>query len=168
VIVTSGDGTVSTGTTQIAAVAPGLFTANGDGQGVPTAVALRVKAGANQSFEPVAQFDTAQRRFVARPIDLGAATDQVFLILFGTGWRNNLSLSAISLKLGGVVLPVQFAGAAPNNPGTDQLNAALPRSLIGRGEVDVVLVVDGKPRIQSESTSSRADLVSAKTYGEGD
>ena len=29
-------------------------------------------------------------------------------------------------------------------PGLDQINAALPRSLIGRGEMDLVLMVDGK------------------------
>jgi uncharacterized protein (TIGR03437 family) len=144
VTVTSGDGMVTTGTTQIAAVAPGLFTANGNGQGVPTAVALRVKADGSTSFEPVAQYDAVQRRFVPRPIDLGAATDQVFLILFGTGWRNKPGLPGINLKLADVVVPVQFAGAAPGNPGSDQINAALPRSLIGRGEVEVVLVVDGK------------------------
>ena len=28
--------------------------------------------------------------------------------------------------------------------GMDQVNALLPRSLIGRGEVDVVLIVEGK------------------------
>jgi len=29
--------------------------------------------------------------------------------------------------------------------GLDQVNVLIPRSLIGRGEVDVVLTVDGKP-----------------------
>jgi uncharacterized protein (TIGR03437 family) len=125
-------------------VAPGLFTANGDGQGAPAALALRVRPGAAPSYEPVAQYDAAQRRFVPRPIDLGAANEQVFLVLFGTGWRNRSALAGIDLKLGGVAATVQFAGAAPDAPGGDQLNAALPRSLIGRGEMDLVLAVDGK------------------------
>jgi uncharacterized protein (TIGR03437 family) len=141
VTVTSGDGVVSSGAVQIAAVAPGLFTANGDGQGVPAAVALRVRPGATPSYEPVAQYDAAQRRFVPRPIDLGAANEQVFLILFGTGWRN---APRANLQIGGVAAPVTFAGAAPGNPGVAQLNAALPRTLIGRGDVDVVLTVEGK------------------------
>src|SRR5207249_1587046 len=43
VVVRAGDGTVSTGTVQVTAVAPAIFTANGDGQGVPTSYLVRVK-----------------------------------------------------------------------------------------------------------------------------
>jgi uncharacterized protein (TIGR03437 family) len=39
---------------------------------------------------------------------------------------------------------VIFAGAAPGFVGPDQSNVRLPRSLAGRGEVDVVMTVDGK------------------------
>ncbi|MEP7340235.1 MAG: NF038122 family metalloprotease [Acidobacteriota bacterium] len=144
VTVTNGDGAFSNGTVVIEAVAPGLFTANGDGQGAPAAVVMRIKPGADPSYEPVAQYDAAQRRFVPRPIDLGRENETVALVLFGTGLRNRPGLSSVSLKLGGVDLPVQYAGAAPGNPGTDQINAALPRSLIGRGEMDLALVVNGK------------------------
>ncbi|MGH9842404.1 MAG: hypothetical protein ACREEM_26965, partial [Blastocatellia bacterium] len=42
--VTSSDGSVSTGVSQITSVAPGLFTANARGQGVAAALALRIKA----------------------------------------------------------------------------------------------------------------------------
>jgi len=49
VTITSGDGTVSTGTMQIGAVAPGLFTADSSGQGVAAAYAVRVKAGGRRS-----------------------------------------------------------------------------------------------------------------------
>jgi hypothetical protein len=48
-----------------------------------------------QSFEPVIQFDPIQNAFVAVPIDLGAATDQVFLIAYGTGFRNRTAPSAV-------------------------------------------------------------------------
>jgi hypothetical protein len=77
--ITSGDGKVSTGVMQIASVAPGLFSADASGQGVASGVALRVKADGAQTYEPIARFDQAQNRFVAVPIDLGLATDQVFL-----------------------------------------------------------------------------------------
>ncbi len=87
--ITSGDGKVSTGVVQIAAVAPGLFSANASGQGVAAGVALRVKADGTQSYEPIAEFNQAQNRFVAKPIDLGPANDQVFLILYGTGLRQS-------------------------------------------------------------------------------
>lgn len=141
---TSGDGSVSTGTTLISTVAPGLFTANASGQGVAATVALRVKADDSQSYEPVARFDPAQNKFVAVPIDLGPETDRVFLILFGTGIRFRGSLSAVTAKIGGVDGQVTFAGALDSFVGLDQINVRLSRSLIGRGEVDVVLMLDGQ------------------------
>ncbi len=142
--ITNGDSIASAGTVQIAAVAPGLFTANASGQGFAAAVTLRVKADSTQSFEPVAQFDPAQNKFVAIPVDLGPESDQVFLILFGTGIRLRSSLSAVSAKLGGVDAQAPFAGAQGSFVGLDQVNVRLARSLIGRGEVDVALTVDGQ------------------------
>ncbi len=113
-------------------------------EGVAAAVALRIKADGTQSFEPVARFDAATNRFVSAPIDLGPANDQVFLILFGTGFRFVSSPSAAVATIGAANVEVLFAGAAPDFVGMDQANVRLPRSLIGRGEVDVVLAVDGK------------------------
>jgi hypothetical protein len=43
--------------------------------------------------------------------------------------------------IGGLEAPVLYAGAQGDYAGLDQLNVALPPSLIGRGEVDVVLAV---------------------------
>ena len=145
ITITSGDGSVSTGVSQITSVAPGLFTASASGQGVAAAIALRIKADGTQSFEPIAQFDPAQSKFVAVPLDLGPETDQVFLLLFGTGIRYRTSLSAVNAQVGGTNAQVNFAGAQGAFAGLDQVNARLSRSLIGRGEVDVALTVDGKP-----------------------
>jgi uncharacterized protein (TIGR03437 family) len=144
VTITSRYGDTSTGTVQIAAVAPGLFSANANGQGVAAAAALRVKADGTQQFEPVSRFDPAQNRFVSTPIDLGPASDQVFLILFGTGFRFNSGLSAMRVSVGGVDSEVLFAGATPGFVGLDQCNVRLPRNLIGRGEVEIRLTADGQ------------------------
>jgi uncharacterized protein (TIGR03437 family) len=144
VTITSGDGIVSVGTVEVSPVAPGLFTANADGQGISAAVIFRVKADGAQSYEPVAQFDLAQNRFVAVPIDLGSDTDQVFLILSGTGIRFRSSLAAVSAKIGEADVQVLYAGAQGYFIGLDQVNVLVPRSLIGRGEVDVTVTVDGK------------------------
>lgn len=144
VIITNSYGEVSAGTAQIATVAPGLFAANANGQGVAAALALRVKADGSQQFEPVSRFDPAQNRFVAVPLDLGPESEQVFLILYGTGLRFRNSLATVSAKVGGVDAPVLFVGAQGDFVGLDQLNLRLPRSLIGRGEVDVLLTVDGQ------------------------
>jgi uncharacterized protein (TIGR03437 family) len=78
------------------------------------------------------------------PIDLGPGTDQVVLLLFGTGLRRFSSLSAVSVRIGGQDAQVLAAAAQGQFLGLDQVNVLLPRSLIGRGEVDVVLTVDGK------------------------
>jgi uncharacterized protein (TIGR03437 family) len=144
VTITNRYGEVSAGTVRIATVAPGLFAANANGQGVAAAVALRIKADGTQSFEPVARFDVATNRFVPALIDLGPETDQVFLILFGTGVRFNSGLSATTVNIGGVSSEVLFAGAAPGFVGLDQANVRLPRSLIGRGEVEIRLSADGQ------------------------
>lgn len=142
--VTSGDGALATGTAQIASVAPGLFTANADGKGVPAGYVLRIRADNSQSVEPLARFDTAQNRFVAVPVDMGPVGDQVFVILFGTGIRFRTALSAVSVRVGGENATVLFVGPQGDFVGLDQLNVQLPRTLAGRGELEWALTVDGK------------------------
>lgn len=131
------------GTAQINHVAPAVFAANANGSGVAAAVALRVRVDGTQVYEPVARFDQLLGRFVAVPIELGAEDEQVFLLLFGTGARFRSSLSAVALHIGEMAAEVSFAGAVPDLVGLDQINARLSRSLIGRGAVEVVLLVDG-------------------------
>ncbi len=145
ITITSGAGAVSMGNVNIATVTPGLFAANANGQGVAAAVALRFKADGAQSFEPVSRFEPALNRFVPVPIDLGPESDQVFLILFGTGWRFRSALPAVSLQLGGSNHEVLYAGPQGDFAGLDQVNARLSRSLIGRGEIAVRLTADGQP-----------------------
>jgi uncharacterized protein (TIGR03437 family) len=128
----------------IAAVAPGLFAANANGQGVAAAVALRVRANGAQSVEPVARFDQQAGRFVSLPIDLGPADEQVFLILFGTGFRAHSGLGAIKVSIGGESAEALFAGAAPGFAGLDQANVRLPRSLAGKGAVGILFTVDNR------------------------
>ena len=110
----------------ITRTAPGLFAANADGQGVPTAVFLRVRADGSSLYEPVARLEG--NRFVPAPIDLGPAGDQVFLVLYGTGIRFRQSISA---SVGGVDANVLFAGAVAGFAGLDQINLSLPRALVG-------------------------------------
>lgn len=123
-------------------VAPGVFTANANGQGAPAAVALRVSASGAQSYEPVAEFDQKLNRFVPRPLDLGAAGDQVYLILFGTGFRGS-ALSEARATIGGEPAEMLFVGAVGGLEGLDQLNLRLPTSLRGRGEVEIFVHAQG-------------------------
>ena len=142
VTITSSNGMVSTGLALIHAVAPSLFAANANGQGVAAAMAQRVKADGSHSYEALAEFDATQNKFVARPLDLGAATDQVYLVLFGTGIRSRSALTAVIATIGSAYGKVSYAGAQPEFVGVDQVNVLLPRNLIGRGEVEVLLTVE--------------------------
>jgi len=143
VTVFNGSGSSATEAIQIVDVAPGLFTANATGSGVAAALALRVKADGTQIYESIATFDHAQNQFVAAPIDLGAPTDQVFLVLFGTGLRGRSALSAVTATVGGTSAEVFFAGAHGSLVGLDQVNLLLPRGVTGMGPVDVAINVDG-------------------------
>ena len=142
--VTGGGGGTATGTVQVEAVAPGLFTANSNGRGVAAAVALRVRADGSQSYEQVSQFDAAQNQFVSAPVDLGPETDQVFLILFGTGIRYYSSLSTVIARISDTDGQVLYAGPVAGYVGLDQVNVLLPRALAGRGNTDIALTVEGK------------------------
>jgi len=123
---------VSTGTVLIVPVAPGLFAADASGRGLAAATALRVKGDGTQSYEEVVRYDPGWGKYVAAPVDLGAPGEQVFLVLYGTGLRFLSGLSAVKALIGGFV-------------GLDQVNVLLPRDLIGRGEVDILVAIDGQP-----------------------
>ncbi len=144
VISTSGDNKIAVGSLQVTRVAPGIFSANSDGRGVAAAFILRVKPDNSQVNEPILRFDSAQARFVSAPYDLGSDADQLFLVLFGTGYRYRSSMAVVSATIGGTNAQVTYADVAPGFTGLDQANIRIPRSMIGRGEVDVVLTVNGK------------------------
>jgi len=75
-------------------------------------------------------------------VDLGASTDRVFLSLYGTGFRGATQATA---TVGGVSVPVSGFAAVGVYQGDDVVNMGpLPRSLAGRGQIDVALTFDGK------------------------
>ncbi len=144
VLISNPAGRIASGTINIETVAPALFAANSNGRDVAAALVLRINAAGAQSYEPVAVFDQAQNKFVVAPIELSNASEQVFLVAFGSGWRNRSALEAVAAKVGGETAPVLFAGAVEGLVGLDQVNVRLPGTLAGRGEVEFLLQVDGK------------------------
>jgi uncharacterized protein (TIGR03437 family) len=82
---------------------------------------------------------------VSTPFNLGGPEDQVVLLLFGTGIRGRSQLSSVSATVGGEPVVVQYAGPQNEFQGLDQVNLFLPRTLAGRGEVEVNLSVDERP-----------------------
>lgn len=142
VVVRREDDMLIRGVAVVNVTAPGIFTANADGQGVPAALVLRVKVDGSESYEPVAEFDAVQNKFIPRPIDLGPEGEQVYLVLFGTGIRHRRSLTSVKVWIDMRLCEVTFAGAQSEFTGLDQVNVLLPRSLVGRGEVGIWLVVE--------------------------
>jgi uncharacterized protein (TIGR03437 family) len=53
-------------------------------------------------------------------------------------------LSNVTATIGGMNALVGYAGAQGGFVALDQVNALIPRSLVGRGEVDVVLSLGGR------------------------
>ena len=141
--ITSGDGDISTGVVDIASVSPGLFTANATGGGVAAGSVLRV-AEDGISAKPIARFDAEQGVFVPVTVDLSPGSGQVYLILFGTGIRHLASLGDVAATVGGVAVPVLYAGEQGEFEGLDQVNLGpLPPELSGRGELSIELTVEG-------------------------
>lgn len=144
IIARNSDGILSVTNTEITTVAPSLFSASATGQGLAVAVVQRRKANGTISYETTSRFDSNLGRLVAVPIDLSQPTDQVFLLLYGTGIKNRSSLSNVLVKLGGTNSEVLFAGATTEFAGLDQVNIRLPQTLAGRGTVNIAITVDGQ------------------------
>jgi uncharacterized protein (TIGR03437 family) len=132
-----------TSTVRIDAVAPGLFTSDASGRGLPAAVVLRVSATGRQTYESIARWDAVNSKFVAVPIDLSNTSDQVFLLLYGTGMRYRSALNNTMVSLGGTEVQPLYVGPQ-GLAGLDQINVRIPTSLRGRGDINVNISVDGK------------------------
>jgi uncharacterized protein (TIGR03437 family) len=142
VTVTNGNKIAISTQIQVANVAPGLFTMNATGDGVPAGQILRFHAGgAQEPPQDLAVFDAASNAWLPVSIDLGSATDTVYLVLYGTGIRHRKGAPVCTV--GGKQVSVAYAGAQGTYEGLDQINLVLPRSLKGAGVVDLTFAVDG-------------------------
>lgn len=117
-------------TLEVAAVAPGLYTANQKGSGVAAGTYLRITAQGERSegllFDPATQADTG--------VPAGA-TDQLYLILYGTGMRGGRATATV----GGVPVPVAGPVAQGQYQGLDQINLGPLPVRIGRGQKQIVI-----------------------------
>ncbi len=136
--VTSASGTQTASNLPINAVAPALFTLNGSG--LAAAYAVRVSGGA-QTIEPGYTLNSFGS-FSPSPIAMGSPSDQVYLVLFGTGLQA-AGAGGTTATVNGVTAKVVYAGPELSIPGLDQVNLLLPASLAGAGNVNVRLVANG-------------------------
>ena len=144
------DQAVALGELQIGNLAPAIFTQNATGDGVPAAYGLRVR-GTEVTATPILAYDTGQSRWVPLPLDPGTEKEQLYLVLFGTGFRRNSGLSGVDVRIGTTSVPVLYAGEAPGFVGLDQLNIGpIPLSLAGAGLVELRITVDGRVANQAK------------------
>jgi len=132
------NGTIQSTTISIGGVSPGIFELNG--AGLVAAWVLPVISGAQQALQPV--YQVASGNVIALPVSLGPATEQVYLEIYGTGFRNAKNFTA---TVGGLSVPVLGAAATAQFVGEDQVNIGpLPPSLAGKGSVNIVITADGQ------------------------
>lgn len=128
---------------EITAVAPGLFSANVNGSGPAWAYAIQVNASGRQSITSLADFDASVGSRASIPLDLGPEGNRIYLELYGTGirgWESNRSCT-----VGGENVAIYSLAPSSNSPGLDRIIVGpLPRSLAGRGTVNVILVADNR------------------------
>ena len=79
----------------------------------------------------------------ATPIAL-TADSTVYVSLYGTGIRGPGGAPQAKCTVHGVTVPVLYAGAQTEYQGLDQVDISLPAALVGSGESDVVLTVNGQ------------------------
>ncbi|MEP7362388.1 MAG: hypothetical protein ABI972_03965 [Acidobacteriota bacterium] len=137
ITVNSGTGATINGTADIARTSPGLYTANLQGSGVASAFALTVDSAGAQTQALLFNPNTLA------PVPVDLASGDVYLLLFGTGIRG--FQTAVTATIGGDPVPVLGAVAQGQFAGLDQVNIGpLPATLRGRGELPIVLRVDGQ------------------------
>ena len=137
------DGGLATVDISVETVSPGLFTANADGKGVAAAQFARVVNGRIIRTDPAYRCDANGKNCRPLPLRFGPANEESVLILFGTGIRHRSAQSAVTVLLEDRELSVEYAGPQNQFQGLDQVNVALPRDLVGSGEIAVRLRVDG-------------------------
>ncbi len=145
---------VAQGSLTLETASPSVFTSNANGQGVPAGLLLRVKSNGQQSFEPLARFESG--RFVPVSITRQAG-DRLFLVVYGTGLRDledtdgnsaNGVAENLQVTIGNSRANVIFAGAAPGFAGLDQINIEIPASANGSNITLLIKVSDGEGKLQ--------------------
>jgi uncharacterized protein (TIGR03437 family) len=133
-------GVYTSGTFNISAIAPALYTQDGTGTGPPAAFVRYFAADGTEKRVLASSCDTTPK-CTPLPIDVQQGT-AVFLELYGTGIRH-YSSKGVTATIGGQVLTASYAGPQNQFPGLDQVDVQLNSSLAGKGAVTLTLNVDG-------------------------
>jgi len=144
--ITAAGDVSGTGEIEIASPAPRLFVVNADN--LAAANVLEVAQNGARTFENIYQTD-ASGNVTALPIDLGSATDTVFLTLYGTGIGMR-DPNEVTVTIAGSSAMVTYAGPQGVQVGVDQINVELSSALASPSPrtVSVEVTVDGQPSNQ--------------------
>jgi uncharacterized protein (TIGR03437 family) len=136
VTVTAADGTTKSGPVNVVPSAPGLFAVNTSG--LSASFADCVSADGTQSTILTSQ--VVNGALVAVPLNLGICQETV-LELWATGLDSPNAI--VQATIGGQTATVLFAGPEGVYPGVDQVNVVIPQSLVGAGNVPIVVSAGG-------------------------
>ncbi|MCC6264993.1 MAG: serine hydrolase [Bryobacterales bacterium] len=107
--------------------APGLFAAGASGEGPPAGEVLHVRANGERVTRALARGSppaSSERPYEPEPILLGEPGTEVYLILYGTGWRESAAMP-VRVVLGEETLEPEYAGKQGSFAGLDQVNVRL-------------------------------------------
>ena len=125
------------------AASPALFSASRDGVGAALATYTRT-ADDGPGFSAPA-FECIDGKCLPVTIDMGPETNQVVLQLAATGVRRFIGDPAsLALRIGEESAEILAIEASTTTGGVELITVKLPRSLIGKGELDVTLSVAGR------------------------
>jgi uncharacterized protein (TIGR03437 family) len=102
--------------------------------GLAAAYVIVYHADGTQTVEQV--YTVSAGAVVATAVSLGSSTDKPYLFIFGTGLRD-AGTAGVTVTVGGITVPVTYAGPQGGFVGLDQVNAQLPTSLAGSGNVTI-------------------------------
>jgi len=143
VVVTGNNGAIASGTMQVVPVAPAIFTENASGSGPGSILnGVTFQRGPFSVTTPEIPGEDKRTRlavFATGIRNLPNTDTKNDLALPGGGTLVNVAES-LTVTVGNVSVPVEFAGAHPVFQGLDQINVILPAQLAGRGTVDVVVL----------------------------
>jgi hypothetical protein len=145
VTVTNSFGATASTIIVVSPTSPGLFSQDSTGSGLAAGQYIVVHSDGSQTNPAqIAQYNTATGQWVPVPIVAGA-TDQVYLVLYGTGIRYKPSNASVTATVNGKSVTVAYAGPQAQYFGEDQVNLGPLPSFKGAGVVPVQITVNGEP-----------------------
>jgi uncharacterized protein (TIGR03437 family) len=150
IILTNAAGASFRTASYVESVGPALFAIQKDGTSFAAAVLIRVHADGTDSAESLVGSDPTTGELVPVSASPGAASDRLYLSLYGTGFTGVTAQTVGSVSPGhpNDALPILYAGPQGQIDGLDQINIELSGELVSEPSLDILLVAkkpDGYP-----------------------